>query len=393
MLHHLPTTPPDPLYQVAARCVADPRPAKMDLGVGVYRDRDGHSPVMKAIKSAEQQLVETQQTKAYRPLTGDPAFLRAMTRLVFGQDNAAVARGRIVAIQATGGTGALRLAAALISATRQRIRLLLGTPSWPSHAGLFAAEGIEVVEYSYWQAGAAGPDWPSIQSAAMRAQEGDLFLLHGACHNPTGVDLSLEQRLELSQILRARGAIQLLDTAYYGLGAGLEADLGIVRELVEHSERSIAAVSCSKTFGLYRERTGILFVACESEREAERVRSNLGRLSRLLVSSPPAHGAEAVALVLGRPDLQAQWRAEVNAMRSRLNGLRKDLASSGPVALEPLRDQHGIFAMLPLTPEQVQQLEVDFAIYMPSSGRANLAGLKDTDVPRFLKALLQVGVR
>lgn len=390
MFHRITPTTPDALYTAAASCAADPRTDKMDLTVGVYRDVDGQSPVMEVVKAAEGFLLRDQTTKAYRPLLGDPGFLRSMTELALGARHPLIAEGRVVAIQATGGTGALRLAAALAKSAYPETRLHLGTPSWPSHAGVFGGEGVPVIDHPYWHNGAQSVNWNGIINAARSASAGDLFLMHGPCHNPTGIDLDRDQRAKIMEALQLNGAIPILDVAYYGLGDGLAADLQIVRDAVGSGPRSIVAMSCSKAFGLYRERTGILLVICADASEAARVGARLGSLSRLLVSSAPAHGAEAVARILCDPALDEAWRIELEGMRQRILGLRARLADSGVPVFAHIAGQKGIFAMLPLTPENVATLGRDHAIYMPPSGRANLVGLREGDVDRFVQAIAQV---
>ncbi|WP_298396854.1 aromatic amino acid transaminase [Sphingobium sp.] len=390
MFSQIELSPPDPLYAAAAAFAADTRSDKIDLSVGVYRDEDGASPVMEVVKAAEAKLLREQATKAYRPLMGDPVFLAEMTRLALGDDHPAVAAGRVVAIQATGGTGALRLAAALARSASTTSVCHIGMPSWPSHPGVFGGEGLSIKAHDYWHAGSETPDWEAIQAAAAGAGAGDIFLMHGPCHNPTGIDLTMEQRASLLEELARNEAVPLMDIAYYGLGDGLEADLSIIRQMVAAVPRGIIAMSCSKAFGLYRERTGILFVLCADAGEAERVRGQIGILSRLLVSSAPAHGAEAVAHILHDAALNAAWRTELEEMRQRILTLRTRLSDSGLPAFRDIVGQKGIFAMLPLSPDDVATLARDHAIYMPPSGRANLVGLRDVDVDRFTAAIALV---
>lgn len=393
MFATIPAIAPDPLYEVGARFAADPRPQRIDLGVGVYRDEDGRSPVMAAVKRAEATLLETQSSKAYRPLLGDPRFVSLMSELAVGADNPVLREKRLVAIQTAGGTGALRLAAALVSSAKSDAVIHLGTPTWPSHAGIFAVEGVNTVEHPYWEAGQTSPMVEAISRAANLVSEGDVFLFHGPCHNPTGIDLTRAERRDLTETVAARGGVPLLDIAYYGLADGLDIDLDVVRDLLSHSRRAFVALSCSKAFGLYRERTGILLVLCDNAAEAGRVRDRISRLSRLMVSSPPAHGAEVVATILDDPAMTMCWRDELGTMRERISQLRITLAESGLAALAPLREQRGIFAMLPLDPTQVRKLGQDHAIHMPTTGRANLVGLGAADIVHFLHSLEAVGLK
>lgn len=384
--------PADALHGVMARYRADPRPHKIDLGVGVYRDGHGVSPVMRAVKVAEGSLVGEEDSKAYLGLHGDEMFLDAMTELVFGANHPAVRSGRIATIQGTGGTGALRIVLELARGANPQARLHIGLPTWPNHLALAAAADIAIVEHSYFDAGTQRIDHEAIGSAAAGAGPGDLFLLHGPCHNPTGADLAADERAELLRSLMTNGAVPLMDAAYYGLGDGLEADLAILRDLAATAERAMIAVACSKSFGLYRERTGILFILCADAAERERVHGEVARISRTLVSMPPAHGAATVARILADPALRAEWEAELAEMRSRMIGLRAELAALANVApmLAGIERQRGIFRMLPLDARQIEALANDHAIHLAPSGRANLAGLKVGDATRLAEALAAV---
>lgn len=383
----------DALHAVMAKYRADPRQHKVDLGVGVYRDETGHSPVMRAVKEAEAALLRDEDSKAYQALHGDDLFLEAMTGLVFGADHPAVREGRIAAIQGTGGTGSLRIALDLARAANPAARVHLGLPTWPNHLSLTDAAGLELVTHVYFDIPSQTIEMASVEQAAASAGEGDLFILHGPCHNPTGADLSAARRAGLLSALTAGGAIPLMDVAYYGLGDGLERDLGIVRDLAAKAERAFIAVACSKSFGLYRERTGILFVLCASAEERRRVQGQAERISRTLVSMPPAHGAGAVARILTDPRLRRMWEEELEQMRQRMLGLRAALAALANEApiLRGIESQKGIFRMLPLTPEQIEALGRDHAIHMAPSGRINVAGLKRGDAPRLAAALAAAG--
>ncbi len=379
----------DALHEVMARFRADPRPHKVDLGVGVYRDETGASPVMAAVREAERLRIERQDTKAYQALAGDHLFIGAMTDLVFGAGHPAVRDGRVAALQGTGGTGSLRIALELAKLAEPGTRLHLGLPSWPNHLGLAEAAEVELLGHRYFDPEEGRIDLSAIETAARGADQGDLFLLHGPCHNPTGADLTSAQRTSLHAILAGRGAVPLIDAAYYGLGDGLAEDLKLLREAVAAGPRALVSVACSKSFGLYRERTGILFAICASAAERARVQGQLERISRTLVSMPPAHGAATVALVLTDPGLRASWEDELEAMRERMLGLRAELAALANTTpmLRGVDREKGIFKLLPLSPDQIEALARDHAIHMAPSGRANLAGLKAGDALRFAAAL------
>ena len=318
---------PDALHAVMARVRADKRPHKIDLGVGVYRDDSGASPIMAAVREAELALSREADTKAYQALAGDHQFVGAMTSLVFGDDHPAVREGRIAAIQGTGGTGSLRIATDLARIAAPGARLHLGLPSWPNHAAIAAAAGLELVTHRYFDATSGALDLEAIEAAAEAVEEGDLFLLHGPCHNPTGADLPGPERRRILAAIAERGAIPLIDAAYYGLGDGLAEDLQSLRDAGAAVPRALVAVACSKSFGLYCERTGILFAVCAHAEERARVQGQMERTSRTLVSMPPAHGAAIVGRILSDPHLRFSWEQELSAMRLRMLGLRVELAA------------------------------------------------------------------
>lgn len=389
MFDRIDAPPADALHGVMAKFREDPRPNKMDLGVGVYRDDTGRSPVMRAVKAAETELVETEDSKAYQALHGDDRFVEAMTELVFGASHPAVRDDRIAAIQGTGGTGSLRIGFDLARNAHPGAKVHVGVPTWPNHLSLVEAAGLELVAHRYFDIERQSIDIAAIEEAAARAGKGDLFLFHGPCHNPTGADLSAEQRASLLATLTRNGAVPLMDVAYYGMGDRLQQDLELVRTLAASAERALIAVACSKSFGLYRERTGILFVVGESAAEKARIHGEIARISRTLVSMPPAHGAGTVARILSNPLLRADWEKELEEMRQRMLGLRAELAafSNQVPMLRGVEHQKGIFRMLPLTPEQTERLGQDHAIHMAPSGRINIAGLKAGDASRLAEAL------
>lgn len=383
----------DALHAVMARYRADPRAHKVDLGVGVYRDGSGVSPVMRAVRAAEARLVETQTTKAYQALNGDQAFIDAMTALILDSDSPAVQSGTIAAIQGTGGTGALRIALEVARLAYPAARLHLGLPSWPNHAALADAARLPLVTHRYFDVAAGTIDIEAIEAAAATTAAGDLFLLHGPCHNPTGADLTRAERDRILDILAARAALPLIDLAYYGLGEGLEADLQSIRADLSRAPCALLSVAASKSFGLYRERTGILFALCADASERTRVQGAMERISRTLVSMPPAHGAATVASILGDAELRGDWQAELSEMRTRMLGLRAELAAlaNRVPMLRGVDAEKGIFKMLPLGAAQIDALGRDHAIHMAPSGRINIAGLKQGDAERLAEALAAVG--
>ncbi|MDP1737996.1 MAG: amino acid aminotransferase [Caulobacter sp.] len=376
--------PPDALLPLIKAFCEDPRPEKIDLGVGVYRDEAGETPVFAAVKAAEALLVETQQTKAYLGPEGDTGFLDLMSPVIFGEG---AAGADVISVQTPGGTGALRLAAELANAARPGARILVGSPSWPIHRQIFAAAGLEVAGFRHFDPPSQTLAFDDMLSALERAERGDLVLLHGCCHNPSGADLSSAQWAMVTGIIADRGVVPLIDLAYQGLGRGLDADARGVRAVFDTVDEALVAYSCDKNFGLYRERTGALFV--RSRRRSDVVRSNILSIARCLWSMPPDHGAAVVRLILQSPELRASWEDELQAMRRRLGEIRAAL-SQADSGLAPLSDFDGLFAILPLSGDQVEAMRRDGAVYMAASGRINLAGLTPGLIRPFVEALCAV---
>jgi len=377
---------PDALLQLIALCDADPRPDKIDVGVGVYRDAAGGTPILRAVKEAERRLWETQETKAYLGSQGDPRFTALIRPIVFG--DALAADDRIVGLQTPGGCGALRLGADLVEKANPHARIHVGQPTWPNHAPLIECAGIEMVPYPYYDAASRTILFDRMADALDQAEAGDLVLLHGCCHNPTGADLSLDQWREVAGIVARRGLIPYVDIAYQGLGNGLDADASGTRLVVEAAEQALIAQSCDKNFGVYRERVGNLFVKAASKASADQAFGNLMQLARTMWSMPPDHGAAICRIVLDTPELRADWNAELEEMCARIRSLRARLAAYDE-RLAYIDGQNGMFSILPLTPEQVLELREEKGIYLAGSGRFNVVGLSDDNVDRFAAAVVE----
>ena len=372
---------PDSLLLLMSEFRNDPRPLKIDLGLGVYRDDAGQTPIFSSVKAAERQLLEDQTTKAYLGPQGDEGYLAALQRIVLGQ---AADRDRVASIQTPGGTGALRLAFDLIARARPGACVWVSEPTWPVHDGIVQAARLAVRAYPYFDAADQRVAFSEMMRTLSEAKSGDVVLLHGCCHNPSGSDLSSTQWAELVQLLASKALIPLIDLAYHGLGRGLDADLTGVEQALRGLPEILLAYSCDKNFGLYRERTGALFVLAASAREAGLARSNLQSLSRYNWSMPPDHGAAVVRTILESDPLRAEWRAELDGMRARIGSVRCRLAAMAP-ELAFLGQQVGIFSLLPIQAAGVQRLRQEFGVYMAASGRVNVTGLRSDNLERFVR--------
>ncbi|WP_234186953.1 amino acid aminotransferase [Shinella sp. NM-101] len=389
MFDALTRQPDDPLLALIGLFRADERAGKVDLGVGVYRDETGVTRVFRAVKEAERRLVETQQTKAYVGPEGDPVFLERLWALTTGE----AGRGRATAaLQTPGGSGALRLAADLMARMGTK-GVWLGLPTWPNHASIFKAAGLEVITYPFFDVPAQAVLFDRMMEALSGAAPGDAVLLHASCHNPTGANLNAEQWRAVSALVAERGLLPVVDIAYQGYGRGLDEDAAGLRTLLAAVPEALIAVSCSKSFGLYRERTGAIYAACGSADTALSVRTNLAALARTSYSMPPDHGAAVVGMILGDEALTADWKAELESMRLRIASIRERLAaglSKRWQVLTAIRDQEGMFSLLPLDEADVLKLRAEHAIYMPTSGRINIAGLKTAEVDAVIEKFLSL---
>ncbi|MDR3511208.1 MAG: aromatic amino acid transaminase [Caulobacteraceae bacterium] len=391
MLDSLDLQPPDPLLSLTGLFAADPREGKLDLGVGVYRDEHGRTPVMRAVKAAEARLLAGQDTKAYVGPSGDLQFIEALRDLVFG---ASASKARAFGLQTPGGTAALRAAADLLVRSGAG-PVWVGRPTWANHDPIFAAAGLASRGYDYFAPATQSVDFERLMSAARTAARGDVMLLQAGCHNPTGADLSADQWRALAEVIGARGLIAFIDVAYQGLGAGLEEDIAGAMAVVEAADEALVAVSCSKSFGLYRERTGALFAVTKPAARSA-VESNMLAIARANYSMPPDHGAAVVRTILSDPLLAADWRLELAQMQDRIRAIRLRLAEVGANAgldLGALAGQQGMFSLLPLSGEEIRTLREDNAIYMTGAGRVNLAGLRIDEAEAVVSALAALAGR
>ena len=389
MLDTLEPRSPDALLALIKQFADDDRSDKIDLGVGVYRTNEGDTPVFAAIKAAEKRLLAEQESKAYLGPEGDMGFVHALMPRIFGRD--ATHHGRVEGMQTPGGTGAVRLAAALAKAAGVR-RVLMGVPSWPNHAQIFDDLGLETAPFDHARADGAA-DVEALLEALEGATPSDVVLLHASCHNPTGVDYTPADWSRIVDALEERGILPIVDCAYQGLGEGLKEDVAGLRMIADRLPAALFAYSCDKNFGMYRDRVGALYAMTARKDGLEAVLSNAAALARASWSMPPDHGAAAVRIVLRDAALTEAWEEELGTMRTRLNAVRARLdraGMAGAINLTPLGRGNGMFAMLPLSREQIDALKREHGIYMAGSGRINVAGLHRGNTDKFVAALSDV---
>ncbi len=394
MFSNLKEHPADKILALMQLYKDDPRPVKIDLGVGVYKDAKGVTPVMRAVKAAERKLVEEQTTKSYVGLAGDPAFSDVMIDLVLG---GVVPRDSIAAAATPGGTGAVRQAFDLIRMANPDARVFVSNPTWPNHVTILNYLGMEVVEYRYFDAETRGVDFDGMLADLADVRAGDVVLLHGCCHNPTGANLNLTEWKAVVDLLLKTGGVPMIDIAYQGFGDGLEADAQAVRLVASSVPECLIAASCSKNFGIYRERTGLLMAIAQDTDLRGLTQGSLNYLNRQNFSFPPDHGARVVTEILSDASLRADWMAELEEVRLSMLDLRQQLAAelqrlSGSDRFGFIAQHRGMFSRLGTTPEMVARLREDHAIYMVGDSRLNIAGLNKDTVPILAKAIVDIGI-
>lgn len=387
--------PPDPILGLTEAFRADPSPQKINLSVGVYRDASGKTPVLESVRRAGERVVASQQSKAYLPIDGSPAYRAAVQRLVFGEGHEAIAAGRAATSHTPGGTGALRVAADLIHKQLPQATVWLTQPTWPNHPQVFAAAGVPTKSFAYFDAAANALAFDETLAAIRQMPAGDVILLHGGCHNPTGIDPTAEQWNQLADAIYDRGLLPLLDFAYQGFADGIDEDAAGVRAMCRPGAELIVCNSFSKNFSLYCDRVGALTIVAADKQAADAVQSQVKICIRANYSNPPAQGAELVTTILGDKDLSALWAEEVAEMRDRINGMRRLLvetlqAKGVPGDFSFITRQRGMFSFSGLTPEQVDALREKHAIYIVRSGRINVAGITKDNVQRLCEAIAEV---
>ncbi|MBS0564631.1 MAG: aspartate/tyrosine/aromatic aminotransferase [Proteobacteria bacterium] len=393
MLNALKPQPADKILQLMGQFRADPRADKIDLGVGVYKDATGLTPVMRAVKAAEHRLWESQTTKTYTGLAGEPEFNAAITGMILGP---ALAADRLASVATPGGTGAIRQAFELIRMAAPGATVWVSDPTWPNHTAILTYLGMTWRPYRYFDGETRGVDFGAMMADLAGVKAGDVVLLHGCCHNPTGANLTLPEWAEVAALLERTGAVPLVDLAYQGFGDGLEADAAGTRLIASRLPEALIAASCSKNFGIYRERTGVL-AALSAPAQRNVTQANLAFLNRQNYSFPPDHGARIVTTILTDEGLRSDWRSELEEIRKGMLALRGQLARelrdlSGSDRFGFLAQHRGMFSRLGATPEQVERLRAEHGIYMVGDSRLNIAGLNRATVPVLARAILAVGI-
>ena len=388
--------PNDPIMVVMEKCKADTRPEKIDLGVGVYKDATGNTTILKSVKLAEDLWVREETTKTYLGTIGNQDYCQDMLELILGADNPAITEGRIGAAQSAGGSGALRLGAELLKVAAPNATVWASTPTWANHIPLISEAGLKMDSYPYYNRETLGVDFEDMLSHLdANAKRGDIVLLHGCCHNPTGADLSPAQWDRLAPFMEERGLFPYIDLAYFGLGRGMVEDTYGLRKVAEICPEVLLAASCSKNFALYRERTGLIAAITQSADKAKTLKSQFGAIQRKIISMPPDHGAAIVTRILRDENLRKIWIDELGEMRERMRGLRQLLSDAlnvqgGEAMAAAILNQNGMFSTLPLSPDHATRLREEHAVYLMPSGRINIAGANAKNIPRLAEAILAV---
>ena len=384
--------PADPILSLSTAFAAETNPNKIDLGVGIYRDEAGRTPVMAAVLEAEERLLHSEGSKAYMVPAGDEAFNSGIRDLLLGKDHAVLSQARVNSIQTPGGCGALRIGAELIKRGNSASRVWVSDPTWANHLPLLGSAGLAIEKYLYYDYEGRRIDFDAMLSALQQVEAGDVVLLHGCCHNPSGADLNLEQWQKLTELALEKRFTPFIDVAYQGLAIGLEEDAAGWRLMSSKVPEMLIASSCSKNFGLYRERTGVLCVQAESKRQAQAIKSQVLSIARQSYSMPPSHGALIAGMILGDESLYAQWTSELSEMRRRIVAMREVLVERlgdgcSDRNFDFIRSEFGMFSFLGIGSEQVVRLREEFGIYMVDSTRINVAGLNRSNIEYFTESL------
>ncbi len=395
MFETISPAPEDSILGLTEAFKKDPNPNKVNLGVGVYKDGDGQTPVLSTVKEAEERLLRSEATKSYLPIDGLAAYAALSQEIVFGSEHDILRAGRAATVQTPGGTGALRVAADFVRRIFPQATVWLSDPTWPNHPNVFGSAALRVQSYPYFEAESNGVAFDRMLAALENIPAGDVLLLHGCCHNPTGADLSSQQWQAVTALCAERGILPLLDFAYQGFGDGLDEDASGVRIVADHCREFLVATSYSKNFGLYNERVGALTLVADSAEAAEAANSHMKICVRTNYSNPPAHGGQIVAEVLGDPELRQRWEVELAEMRDRINDMRhlfvETLDEQGAGRdFSFIARQRGMFSYSGLTPAQVQALRDRHSVYIVGSGRINVAGMTEANMDYLCEAIADV---
>lgn len=395
MFKKIQAAPADPILGLGEAFKAETRSNKINLGIGVYKDSNGQTPIIKAVKTAEKRLLETENSKNYLTIDGIEAYNQFTQNLLFGANSSIITNKRAKTAQSLGGTGALRIAAEFIKRQTNAQNVWISTPTWPNHNAIFNAVGMTIRTYRYYDEQTHALDWDNMIADLSNAGEGDVVLLHGCCHNPTGIDPTPTQWQQLANLSVENGWLPLFDFAYQGLANGLEEDAQGLRAFANHHKELLVASSYSKNFGLYNERVGAFTLVAEDQQTAETAFSQVKSIIRTLYSNPSAHGANAVALVLGDTELKADWISELSEMRERIKQMRQKFVTllkeyGANQDFSFIIEQNGMFSFSGLTAEQVDRLKEEFAIYAVRSGRINIAGITEDNIHYLCESIVKV---
>ena len=395
MFQSLPALPADPILGLMASYRADSNPKKIDLGIGVYKNEAGDTPVMTAVKKAEGMILDSQTTKSYVGPTGAAGYNAIVAELLLGKSLNDSLGKRRVTVQSPGGCGGLRLAAEFIKSANPDATVWVSNPTWANHVPLLGSAGLKIAEYPYYDYDSHSVKFDEMIECLSKIDSGDIVLLHGCCHNPCGADLNQEQWQQVRDVALKQGFTVFIDLAYQGLGDGLEEDVYGTRLLAESLSELIVVSSCSKNFGLYRERTGAMTLICDSDTAATVATTQIAGAARAMYSMPPDHGAAIVQLILSNEALRTQWDAELTQMRDRINGLRvqfvKQIQSIGiEQDFSFIQREKGMFSFLGVNVDQVQSLVNDYSIYLVNSSRINVAGINDANIEYLANSLASV---
>lgn len=387
--------PADPILGLGEAFKAEARPQKVNLGIGVYKNAHGETPIPRAVKAAETRLLAEENTKNYLTIDGVAAYNAATQTLLFGADHEIIANKRAKTAQSLGGTGALRIAAEFAKRHTNAQTVWISNPTWPNHNAIFAAVGMEIRDYRYYDKQSHDLDWAGLIEDLSQAQQGDVVLLHGCCHNPTGIDPTPEQWDTLAKMSAEKGWLPLFDFAYQGFANGLDEDAYGLRSFLKLNREVLISSSYSKNFGMYNERVGAFTIVADNEEIATRAFSQVKTIIRTLYSNPASHGGATIAMILQDNDLKADWVAELDEMRNRIKQMRQKFvdtlkACGAKQDFDFIINQNGMFSFSGLTPEQVDRLRDEFAIYAVRSGRINVAGMTDDNIRYLCESIVKI---